>query len=93
MQHMDDLVFIFDQYDNPLFSASLLNVGALDDIRAVSEIRELKLLDYFTSIVLVKLCVLSGRRFTEKPPEPRVRALDLHYEQLPGVKAEGGRNG
>lgn len=35
MQHMDDLVFIFEQYDNPLFSASLLNVGAMDDIREV----------------------------------------------------------
>ncbi|KAI5634608.1 IQ domain-containing protein D-like [Phthorimaea operculella] len=33
-QHMDDLIFIFEQYDNPLFSASLLNMAAMDDIKA-----------------------------------------------------------
>ncbi|XP_045518259.1 dynein regulatory complex protein 10-like [Pieris brassicae] len=33
-QHMEDLVFIFEQYDNPLFSTSLLNLDALEDIKA-----------------------------------------------------------
>ncbi|KAJ0176474.1 hypothetical protein K1T71_007653 [Dendrolimus kikuchii] len=33
-QHMDDLIFIFEQYDNPLFSSSLLNIAAMDDIKA-----------------------------------------------------------
>lgn len=33
---MDDLVFIFEQYDNPLFSSSLLNMAAMEDIKAVS---------------------------------------------------------
>ncbi|XP_039753551.1 dynein regulatory complex protein 10-like [Pararge aegeria] len=32
-QHMDDLIFIFEQYDNPLFSTSLLNMAAMDDIK------------------------------------------------------------
>ncbi|KAG6444556.1 dynein regulatory complex protein 10 [Manduca sexta] len=34
IQHMDDLIFIFEQYDNPLFSASLLNMAAMEDIKA-----------------------------------------------------------
>ncbi|KOB79013.1 L-alanine-DL-glutamate epimerase related enzymes of enolase superfamily [Operophtera brumata] len=34
-QHMDDLVFIFEQYDNPMFSNSLMNVEALDDIKSL----------------------------------------------------------
>ncbi|XP_046965985.1 dynein regulatory complex protein 10-like isoform X1 [Vanessa cardui] len=33
-QHMEDLVFIFEQYDNPLFSSSLLNMAAMEDIKA-----------------------------------------------------------
>ncbi|CAH0715359.1 unnamed protein product, partial [Brenthis ino] len=33
-QHMEDLIFIFEQYDNPLFSASLLNMAAMEDIKA-----------------------------------------------------------
>ncbi|KAL4716693.1 hypothetical protein ACJJTC_004812 [Scirpophaga incertulas] len=33
-QHMDDLEFIFEQYDSPLCSTSLLNTAALDDIKA-----------------------------------------------------------
>ncbi|XP_032517567.1 dynein regulatory complex protein 10-like [Danaus plexippus] len=33
-QHMEDLVFIFEQYDNPLFSTSLLNMAAMEDIKA-----------------------------------------------------------
>ncbi|XP_059052189.1 dynein regulatory complex protein 10-like [Achroia grisella] len=33
-QHMDDLVFIFEQYDNPLFSTSLLNMAAMEDMKA-----------------------------------------------------------
>ncbi|CAK1551255.1 unnamed protein product [Leptosia nina] len=33
-QHMEDLVFIFEQYDNPLFSTSLLNLDAMEDIKA-----------------------------------------------------------
>lgn len=37
--HMDDLIFIFDQYDNPLFSASVLNMAAIEDLKAVSHIR------------------------------------------------------
>ncbi|CAB3261681.1 unnamed protein product [Arctia plantaginis] len=32
--HMDDLIFIFDQYDNPLFSASVLNMAAVEDLKA-----------------------------------------------------------
>nr|XP_021200157.2 dynein regulatory complex protein 10 isoform X1 [Helicoverpa armigera] len=32
--HMDDLIFIFEQYDNPLFSASLLNVAVMEDLKA-----------------------------------------------------------
>ncbi|KAL0882959.1 hypothetical protein ABMA27_016452 [Loxostege sticticalis] len=32
-QHMDDLIFIFEQYDNPLFSTSLLNMAAMEDIK------------------------------------------------------------
>ncbi|XP_047533482.1 dynein regulatory complex protein 10-like [Vanessa atalanta] len=32
-QHMEDLVFIFEQYDNPLFSTSLLNMAAMEDIK------------------------------------------------------------
>ncbi|CAH0398226.1 unnamed protein product [Chilo suppressalis] len=32
--HMDDLIFIFEQYDNPLFSTSLLNMAAMEDIKA-----------------------------------------------------------
>ncbi|XP_026738721.1 dynein regulatory complex protein 10-like [Trichoplusia ni] len=32
--HMDDLIFIFEQYDNPLFSASLLNMAVMDDLKA-----------------------------------------------------------
>ncbi|CAH0585552.1 unnamed protein product [Chrysodeixis includens] len=31
--HMDDLIFIFEQYDNPLFSASLLNMAVMDDLK------------------------------------------------------------
>ncbi|XP_053609800.1 dynein regulatory complex protein 10 isoform X2 [Plodia interpunctella] len=31
---MEDLTFIFDQYDNPLFSTSLLNMAAMDDIQS-----------------------------------------------------------
>ncbi|VVC91267.1 dynein regulatory complex protein 10-like [Leptidea sinapis] len=34
VEHMDDLTFIFEQYDNPLFSTSLLNVAAMEDIKA-----------------------------------------------------------
>lgn len=34
--HMDDLIFIFEQYDNPLFSASLLNMAAMEDLKSVS---------------------------------------------------------
>ena len=34
--HMDDLVFIFEQYDNPLVSASLLDVAVLEELKAVS---------------------------------------------------------
>ncbi|CAH2095989.1 unnamed protein product [Euphydryas editha] len=33
-QHMEDLVFIFEQYDNPLFSTSLLNMAAMEDVKA-----------------------------------------------------------
>lgn len=33
--HMDDLIFIFEQYDNPLFSASLLNMAVMEDLKAV----------------------------------------------------------
>ncbi|KPI95682.1 IQ domain-containing protein D [Papilio xuthus] len=33
-QHMDDLLLIFDQYDSPLFSTSLLNMGAFEDLKA-----------------------------------------------------------
>ncbi|XP_045498644.1 dynein regulatory complex protein 10-like isoform X1 [Colias croceus] len=33
-QHMEDLIFIFEQYDNPLFSTSLLNMAAMEDIKA-----------------------------------------------------------
>ncbi|XP_068633684.1 dynein regulatory complex protein 10 [Battus philenor] len=33
-QHMDDLILIFDQYDSPLFSSSLLNTNAIDDLKA-----------------------------------------------------------
>ncbi|XP_064072773.1 dynein regulatory complex protein 10-like isoform X1 [Vanessa tameamea] len=33
-QHMEDLVFIFEQYDNPLFSSSLLNMAAMEDIQS-----------------------------------------------------------
>uniref|UniRef100_A0A2H1V0I2 Dynein regulatory complex protein 10 n=1 Tax=Spodoptera frugiperda TaxID=7108 RepID=A0A2H1V0I2_SPOFR len=32
--HMDDLTFIFEQYDNPLFSASLLNMAVMEDLKA-----------------------------------------------------------
>ncbi|KAJ8731206.1 hypothetical protein PYW07_004370 [Mythimna separata] len=32
--HMDDLMFIFEQYDNPLFSASLLNMAVMEDLKA-----------------------------------------------------------
>ncbi|KAF9423888.1 hypothetical protein HW555_000946 [Spodoptera exigua] len=32
--HMDDLTFIFEQYDNPLFSASLMNVAVMEDLKA-----------------------------------------------------------
>ncbi|XP_075977989.1 dynein regulatory complex protein 10-like [Anticarsia gemmatalis] len=32
--HMDDLIFIFDQYDNPLFSASVLNMATMEDLKA-----------------------------------------------------------
>ncbi|KAJ8722235.1 hypothetical protein PYW08_004637 [Mythimna loreyi] len=32
--HMDDLIFIFEQYDNPLFSASLLNMAVMEDLKA-----------------------------------------------------------
>lgn len=35
-EHMDDLIFIFDQYDNPLFSASVLNMATMEDLKAVS---------------------------------------------------------
>lgn len=35
-QHMEELVFVFDQYDNPLFSTSLMNISAMEDIKAVS---------------------------------------------------------
>ncbi|XP_004927371.1 dynein regulatory complex protein 10 [Bombyx mori] len=33
-QHMDDLIFIFEQYDNPLFSDSLMNVTVMEDLKA-----------------------------------------------------------
>ncbi|XP_063383780.1 uncharacterized protein LOC134670048 [Cydia fagiglandana] len=33
-QNMDDLVFIFEQYDKPLFSNSFLNVEALEEIKS-----------------------------------------------------------
>ncbi|KAM3965362.1 dynein regulatory complex protein 10 [Aphomia sociella] len=33
-QHMDDLIFIFEQYDNPLVSTSLLNMAAMEDVKA-----------------------------------------------------------
>ncbi|XP_063536037.1 dynein regulatory complex protein 10-like [Cydia strobilella] len=33
-QNMDDLVFIFEQYDKPLFSNSFLNMEALEDIKS-----------------------------------------------------------
>lgn len=36
VQHLEDLVFIFEQYENPLFSTSLLNIGAMEDIKGVS---------------------------------------------------------
>ncbi|CAH2048761.1 unnamed protein product, partial [Iphiclides podalirius] len=32
-QHMDDLVLIFEQYDSPLFSTSILNLAAMDDLK------------------------------------------------------------
>lgn len=35
-ENMDDLVFIFEQYDNPLVSSSLLNMEAMEEIKAVS---------------------------------------------------------
>lgn len=35
-QHMEDLQFIFEQYENPLFSTSLLNVSAMEDIKGVN---------------------------------------------------------
>ncbi|KAH9627931.1 hypothetical protein HF086_015375, partial [Spodoptera exigua] len=38
--HMDDLTFIFEQYDNPLFSASLMNVAVMEDLKAQREIQE-----------------------------------------------------
>ncbi|CAK1580502.1 unnamed protein product [Parnassius mnemosyne] len=33
-QHMDELVLIFEQYDSPLFSTSLLNMAAMEDLKA-----------------------------------------------------------
>lgn len=36
-QHMEDLVFIFEQYDNPLFTTSLLNMAAMEDVKAVGK--------------------------------------------------------
>ncbi|XP_073956259.1 dynein regulatory complex protein 10-like [Choristoneura fumiferana] len=33
-ENMDDLVFIFEQYDNPLVSSSLLNMDAMEEIKA-----------------------------------------------------------
>ncbi|XP_073956036.1 dynein regulatory complex protein 10-like isoform X2 [Choristoneura fumiferana] len=32
-QHLDEILMIHEQYDNPLFSISLLNVSAMDDIQ------------------------------------------------------------
>ncbi|XP_041979274.1 dynein regulatory complex protein 10-like isoform X2 [Aricia agestis] len=32
-QHMEDLTYIFEQYDSPLFSVSLLNVSAMEDLK------------------------------------------------------------
>lgn len=34
-QHFDEILMIVEQYDNPLFSISLLNVSAMDDIQNV----------------------------------------------------------
>ncbi|CAG5045262.1 unnamed protein product [Parnassius apollo] len=33
-EHMDDLVLIFEQYDSPLLSTSLLNMAAMEDLKA-----------------------------------------------------------
>lgn len=36
---MDDLIFIYDQYDNPLYSASVLNMAAVEDLKCVSYLK------------------------------------------------------
>ncbi|CAH2237407.1 jg11262 [Pararge aegeria aegeria] len=68
-QHMDDLIFIFEQYDNPLFSTSLLNMAAMDDIKGTKVapgLEYLLVLEQFRDLMVRQMDTTAAEELTAK---------------------------
>ncbi|XP_052753336.1 dynein regulatory complex protein 10-like [Galleria mellonella] len=81
-QHMDDLTFIFEQYDNPLFSTSLLNMAAMEDLKA----GDISLKNRLNPELGHLLYIMNSYPALKDKVEEMIQEMKLEYEETRETK-------
>ncbi|XP_060803418.1 dynein regulatory complex protein 10-like [Amyelois transitella] len=82
---MEDLTFIFEQYDNPLFSTSLLNMAAMEDIQAGDTSLKNRLNPELGHLMYI----LNSYPELKPKVEDIVREMKIQYEKTGEIPTDG----